>query len=62
MFITRLDQFILLQNGDKVCEIFRKKGKMMLFIRGIRDGVHQFVIGYNRKKREMELREEMNEI
>ncbi|MDA3855157.1 MAG: excinuclease ABC subunit UvrC [Candidatus Woesearchaeota archaeon] len=39
---------------------FDKNSEMMLFIRSVRDEVHRFVITYNRKKREMRLRDEMN--
>lgn len=38
---------------------FDNNSKMMLLIRQIRDSVHTFVINYNRKKREMRLKEEM---
>jgi len=36
---------------------FPKNKPMMLLIRQIRDSVHRFVVSYNRKKREMRLRE-----
>ncbi len=37
---------------------FDKNSKMMLLVRQIRDSVHDFTIGYNRKRREMRLRAE----
>jgi excinuclease ABC subunit C len=41
---------------------FDKNNKMMLLIRQIRDAVHHFVLGYNKKRREMKLRGEFKEI
>lgn len=41
---------------------FDKNSKMMLLLRQIRDSVHDFAIGYNRKRREMKLREEFGEL
>lgn len=38
---------------------FDKNSKMMLFIRQIRDSVHNYVLSYNRKKREMRLKEDL---
>jgi len=38
--------------------VFDDNSKMMLFLREVRDSVHNFVISYNRKKREMRLKEE----
>ncbi len=37
---------------------FNNNSKMMLLLRRIRDATHNFSIGYNRKRREMKLREE----
>ncbi len=37
---------------------FEKNGRMMLLLRGIRDSVHTFALGYSRKRREMVFREE----
>ncbi len=37
---------------------FDKNSNMMLFIRNIRDSTHNYVIAYNKKKRDMKLREE----
>lgn len=44
--------------GEEDSRRFPKNSKMMLLIRGIRDSVHNYVVSYNRKKREMRLREE----
>ncbi|HLC79763.1 MAG TPA: excinuclease ABC subunit UvrC [archaeon] len=41
---------------------FDKNSRMMLFIRSVRDAVHKFALGYNRKRREMKLREQFKEI
>lgn len=38
---------------------FNKNSEMMLFIRMIRDSTHNYVISYNRKKREMKMKKEM---
>jgi excinuclease ABC subunit C len=35
-----------------------KNSRMMLLIRQIRDATHDFSLGYNRKRREMQLRDE----
>ena len=37
---------------------FNKNSRMMLLLRKIRDATHDFSIGYNRKRREMKIREE----
>jgi excinuclease ABC subunit C len=37
---------------------FDKDSRMMLFLRKVRDETHRFSIGYNKKRREMKLREE----
>ena len=37
---------------------FPKNSRMMLLLRKIRDATHDFTIGYNRKKRQMKLRDE----
>ena len=37
---------------------FNKTGKMMTLLRQIRDATHNFSIGYNRKRRQMKMREE----
>lgn len=38
---------------------FPKNSAMMLLVRQIRDSVHRFVISYNRKKRQMRVKQEM---
>lgn len=38
---------------------FDQRSPMMLLLRHIRDSVHDFVLSYNRKKRQMRLRDEM---
>ncbi len=37
---------------------YPKSGRMMLLVRAIRDSVHKFVLNYNRKRREMKMRDE----
>ncbi|MFH1229499.1 MAG: excinuclease ABC subunit UvrC [Candidatus Aenigmatarchaeota archaeon] len=37
---------------------FNKSSKMMLLLRQIRDATHDFSLGYNRKRRQMKMREE----
>jgi excinuclease ABC subunit C len=37
---------------------FDKNSRMMLLLRRIRDATHDFSVGYNRKRREMQIREE----
>ncbi len=41
---------------------FDKNSKMMLLVREIRDSAHNFAIAYNRKRRDMKLREEFREL
>ncbi|MGV8086910.1 MAG: excinuclease ABC subunit UvrC [Candidatus Woesearchaeota archaeon] len=41
---------------------FDKNGKMLLLLREIRDSVHNFVLGYNRKRRDMALRDEFKNL
>jgi excinuclease ABC subunit C len=40
---------------------FDKNSKMMLLIRKIRDAAHDFSLGYNRKRRQMKIREEFKQ-
>jgi len=40
---------------------FPKSSPMMLFIRRIRDSVHDFALAYNRKRRQMRMREDFKE-
>jgi excinuclease ABC subunit C len=44
--------------GEKEPLKFDKNSKMMLLLREIRDSVHDYVLGYNKKRREMKLRGE----
>jgi excinuclease ABC subunit C len=37
---------------------FEKNSRMMLLLRKIRDAAHDFSLGYNRKRRQMKIREE----
>ncbi len=39
---------------------FNKTSRMMLLLRQIRDTTHDFALGYNRKRRQMQLRNEFN--
>ncbi len=43
---------------DPVPKVFDKNSRMMLLLRKIRDATHDFSVGYNRKRREMQVREE----
>ena len=40
---------------------FNKNSKMMLLLRKIRDAAHDFSLGYNRKRRQMKIREEFKQ-
>jgi len=41
---------------------FDKNSKMMLLVRDIRDNVHRYVLSYNRKRRDMKLRDEFENL
>ncbi len=43
---------------DPTPHSFDKNSRMMLLLRKIRDATHDFSVGYNRKRREMQVREE----
>ncbi|MDR0373474.1 MAG: excinuclease ABC subunit UvrC [Nitrososphaerota archaeon] len=43
---------------DFVPKVFDKNSRMMLLLRKIRDATHDFSLGYNRKRRQMQIREE----
>jgi excinuclease ABC subunit C len=43
---------------DPSPKVFGKNSRMMLLLRKIRDATHDFALGYNRKRREMKVREE----
>jgi excinuclease ABC subunit C len=45
---------------DSMPRVFDKNSRMMLLLRKIRDATHDFSLGYNRKRREMQVREEFN--
>ncbi len=42
--------------------LFKKTSKMMLLIRQMRDNTHHFTISYNKKRREMKMKEEFKEL
>jgi excinuclease ABC subunit C len=44
--------------NDATPRSFDKNSRMMLLLRKIRDATHDFSLGYNRKRREMKIREE----
>jgi excinuclease ABC subunit C len=44
--------------NDPVPKVFDKNSRMMLLLRKIRDATHDFSLGYNRKRRQMQFREE----
>jgi len=44
--------------NDRAPHTFDKNSRMMLLLRKIRDATHDFSLGYNRKRREMQVREE----
>lgn len=52
----RLEEIYL--PGDPIPRRFDKNSKMMLLIRRIRDATHDFSIRYNRKRRQMKMRDE----
>ncbi|MCW4025346.1 MAG: excinuclease ABC subunit UvrC [Candidatus Bathyarchaeota archaeon] len=43
---------------EQTPQCFDKNNRMMLLLRRIRDATHEFSLGYNKKRREMKLREE----
>ena len=47
---------------SKESYIFDKNSEMMRFIRHIRNSVHNYVVSYNKKKRQMRAKEEIKEI
>jgi len=46
---------------DSVPKVFDKNSTMMLLLRKIRDATHDFSLGYNRKRRQMQIREEFKQ-
>jgi excinuclease ABC subunit C len=47
---------------EQMPRCFDKNSRMMLLLRRIRDATHDFSLGYNKKRREMKLREEFRKI
>jgi excinuclease ABC subunit C len=43
---------------DPTPKVFDKNSRMLLLLRKIRDATHDFSLGYNRKRRQMQIREE----
>ena len=43
---------------EQIPRRFNNNSKMMLLIRGIRDATHNFSLGYNKKRRQMKMRDE----
>jgi excinuclease ABC subunit C len=48
-------------SGESVPRNFDKNSRMMLLLRRIRDAAHGFSLGYNRKRRQIKIREEFKE-
>jgi len=48
--------------NEKTPMQFDKNSKMMLLLREIRDSVHRFVLSYNKKRRDMKLRDQFKEL
>ncbi|MDR1992348.1 MAG: excinuclease ABC subunit UvrC [Nitrososphaerota archaeon] len=46
---------------DSVPKVFDQNSRMMLLLRKIRDATHDFSLGYNRKRRQMQIREEFKQ-
>ncbi len=46
--------------NEPVPYVFDRNSRMMLLLRKIRDATHDFSLGYNRKRRQMQVREEFN--
>jgi len=59
--LAKQDEEIYTPN-DKTPLKLDKNSKIMLLLREIRDSVHDFVLGYNKKRREMKLRDEFEEL
>ena len=57
--LAKKEEEIFLQNQENPL-IIDKNSEMMLFIRNIRDTTHNYVISYNKKKREIKFRKETN--
>jgi excinuclease ABC subunit C len=48
--------------NEKIPMQFDKNSKMMLLVRDIRDNVHRYVLSYNKKRREMKLRDQFKDL
>jgi excinuclease ABC subunit C len=59
--LAKEDEEIYTPNDNKPMQ-FNKNSKMMLLLREIRDSVHNFVLSYNRKRRDMKLRDEFESL
>jgi len=59
--IAKREEEIYIPNEKEPLK-FDKNSKMMLLLREIRDSVHDFVLGYNKKRREMKLRDEFKNL
>jgi excinuclease ABC subunit C len=47
--------------NDPTPKSFEKNSRMMLLLRKIRDATHDFSLSYNRKRRQMQVREEFKQ-
>jgi len=56
----KLEEIYVPGNGTSL--LFNKNSRMMLLLRKIRDATHDFAIGYNKKRRQMKLRDEFKSI
>lgn len=59
--LAKKEEEIFLPNEENSL-IFKKDSPMMLHIREIRDSVHNYVVAYNRKKRQMRMKEDFKKI
>ena len=59
--LAKQEEEIVLPNEEETLK-FKKTSSMMLLLRKIRDETHNFVINYNRKKRQMKMRKETLEL
>ncbi|MCA9495697.1 MAG: excinuclease ABC subunit UvrC [Nanoarchaeota archaeon] len=55
--LAKKEEEIFIPNREESLK-FDKNSKMMLYIRKIRDSAHNYVVSYNRKKRDMKLKKE----
>jgi excinuclease ABC subunit C len=59
--LAKREEEIYLPDVEKPLQ-FEKNSKMMLLLREIRDSVHDYVLGYNKKRREMKLKSQFEEL